>query len=410
MKRWSILIVPAAIVSVGIVAWYLTSQNEPETAPLPAQPPERTDVVSPVRVSVASSGHLVQYTRANGRLRARRELELVARVAGEVSAVHAHNGKFVREGDLIVKLDDREYHLAHEKARSSLLAAQIEYRSLSATPFLQEQDSIGQEQLIARAQDALERARRAYASGMLNEEDLARAEREFETTFAYLKAQRSDVVANKSGLTAARQELERARMNLEWTEIRAPFAGYVANCDLTPGMQVQAGKVVALLIDLKTLLVDVEVLESEAGRVQSGQSVTARVVALPDQTLNGVVRQVNPIVDSKTRTMRVTIELSDGVKAPMLKPGMYAIVEIATRVLKDRLLVPREALLVRDQRNLVFRTENGHAKWCYVEVGEQNEQYIEIRSGIAAGDTIIVDGHYTLAHDARIRVTDMEER
>jgi multidrug efflux pump subunit AcrA (membrane-fusion protein) len=89
---------------------------------------------------------------------------------------------------------------------------------------------------------------------------------------------------------------------------------------------------------------------------------------------------------------------------------MYATVEIATRVLKDRLLVPREALLVRDQRNLVFRAENGLAKWCYVDVGEQNEQSIEIRSGIAAGDTIIVDGHYTLAHDARIRVTNVEER
>jgi multidrug resistance efflux pump len=281
MNRRSIPITIGVLLSLAIVAWYTLRQPEPTTENPHSLQPEKTDVVFPVVGSVAYKHDLIQRTRASGRLRARRELELVARVGGEVSAVYAHNGKYVREGDLIVKLDDREYRLAYEKARSSLLAAQIEYRSLSATPFLQEQDSIGQEQHVTRAEDALEHARRAHASGMLSEVDLARAGREFETTIAYLKAQRGDVVANKSALTAARQELERARMNLEWTEVRAPFSGYVANCDLMPGTQVQPGKIVALLLDLKSFLVDVELLESEAGRVQSGQHVTARVVALP---------------------------------------------------------------------------------------------------------------------------------
>ena len=60
---------------------------------------------------------------------------------------------------------------------------------------------------------------------------------------------------------------------------------------------------------------------------------------------------------------------------------------------------------MRDQRPLVFVAQQGLAKWHYVDVEDENDQFIAIRSGIEPGDTVIVDGHYTLAHDARIRVT-----
>jgi RND family efflux transporter MFP subunit len=200
-------------------------------------------------------------------------------------------------------------------------------------------------------------------------------------------------------------------MNLEWTEVRAPFAGYIANCILTPHTQVQAGKTLFSIIDLSTLLVDVEVLESETARIAVGQRVEISVIAVPDKKFTGSVNTVNPIVDVKSKTMKVTIELQSainpdksGQSAIPLKPGMYASVKIETKILRDRLLVPKAALLLRDQRTLVFRTENGLAKWCYVDVGEENEEYFDIRSGITVGDTIIVDGHYTLAHDARIKL------
>jgi hypothetical protein len=65
---------------------------------------------------------------------------------------------------------------------------------------------------------------------------------------------------------------------------------------------------------------------------------------------------------------------------------------------------------MRDQRPLVFVAERGLAKWHYVDVEDENERFIAIRSGIEVGDTIIVDGHYTLAHDARVKITAMEKQ
>ena len=89
-----------------------------------------------------------------------------------------------------------------------------------------------------------------------------------------------------------------------------------------------------------------------------------------------------------------------------IKPGMHTEVEIVAEVHKDRLLVPQEAVLVRTGgRKLVFVAEGGLAKWRYVEIGLENEDYAEILDGIKEGELVLVDGHSTLAHDAKIRVT-----
>lgn len=83
---------------------------------------------------------------------------------------------------------------------------------------------------------------------------------------------------------------------------------------------------------------------------------------------------------------------------------MFCAVHIETDILKNRLLVPKNALLVRDQRTLVFLAQNGLAKWQYVEVGDENWEYLEARSGISVGDTVIAGGHFTLAHDTKITI------
>ena len=163
------------------------------------------------------------------------------------------------------------------------------------------------------------------------------------------------------------------------------------------------------LLDLSTLLVDVEILENEIGRVAVGQRTRVLPVGLPGKEFTGTVLHLNPLVDTKAKTMKVTIALREGRRqagrsSSFLRPGMFATVHIETDVLTHRLLVPRAALLIRDGRSLVFIVERGIAKWHYVETGSSNDELLEIRSGIATGDTVIVDGHYTLAHDAPVSV------
>ncbi len=378
-----------------------------------ATPPQETsaasgesaaDVLFPVTVAVAEQGNLIKSIATNGTLRARREVELLARVSGDVVGVHAHNGKRVAQGDLLVKLDDREFRLAFEKASAALLAAQIEYRTLSTSEVLAGPDSARVQEELARARARLAEAESAFRAKRIDEAVLLRARREYDAAMAYLHVDRGDIIANKSGLAAAQEAHTRAKLDLEATELRSPFAGYVGNLELTPGKRIQAGTAVCTIVDLSTLLVDVDVIESEAPRVQVGQRAELTVAALPGKSFTGKVLTRNPMIDPKTKTLRVTIELTNPPTSNSLMPGMYATVRIQTEQFPKRLLVPKAALLVRDQRTLVFVAQQGLAKWHYVDVEDENERFIAIRSGIAPGDTVIVDGHYTLAHDARIRI------
>ncbi|KAB2847904.1 MAG: hypothetical protein F9K42_09585 [Ignavibacterium sp.] len=82
---------------------------------------------------------------------------------------------------------------------------------------------------------------------------------------------------------------------------------------------------------------------------------------------------------------------------------MFASVKIETDILKNRVIIPKEALLVRDKRDLVFVVQNNLAKWQYVNIGQQNDEYIEILNGVSPGDSVIVEGHFNLAHDSNIK-------
>jgi len=375
-----------------------------------------SDVVFPVSVRVAFRGALTKRLHAHGMLRSRREAEIVARVGGELIAVGGENGKYVQAGSTLARIDDREYRAAFERAASALLASQIEYRTMSEAGDVVGIDTVRWTREREQARKNLEENEANYRRGRTPEAEYVRKRREYETLLAYYSADRGDVIAMKSGLAQAREQYERTKLNLEWTEFKAPFSGYVADCAINAGMQVQIGKVLMRVVDISSLLADVEALESEIGRIRLGAKAEVRVNAYPNEKFSGKIVAVNPVVDPKTKTVKVTVELKDSrpksandsrftVHSSLsLRPGMYASVRVEAEIFNDRLLVPKEALLVRDQRTLVFVAQNGLAKWHYVETGEENEEFIEIKSGITQGDTVIVNGHYTLAHDAKVRV------
>ncbi|MBM4167806.1 MAG: efflux RND transporter periplasmic adaptor subunit [Ignavibacteria bacterium] len=373
-----------------------------------------SDVVFSVEVRTAFRGDLVKRLQTHGTLRGRREAEIIARVSGELTNVTGENGKYVAEKSVLARVDDREYQAAYERAASALLAAQIEYRTMSEAGEVVGIDTVRWMREREQARRNLAEIEKSYRDGTIDQLEHARKKREYETLLAYYSADRGDVIAMKSGLAQAREQYERAKLNLEWTELKAPFSGYIADCIINEGMQMQVGKVVMKVVDLSILLVDVEVLESEIGRVKPGARAEVSVNAYPNEKFFGRVITINPTVDVKFKTVKVTIKLKDtrqafessisNLQSSILRPGMYASVRIEAEVFRDRLLVPKPALLVRDQRTLVFVAKEGLAKWLYVETGEENEEFVEIKAGMTASDTVIVNGHYTLAHDARVRV------
>jgi membrane fusion protein, multidrug efflux system len=167
------------------------------------------------------------------------------------------------------------------------------------------------------------------------------------------------------------------------------------------------------VLDLDPIKVEVQVLESEIGHLSPGRSAEVTFAAFAGERFTGRIETINPVVESGSRTARVTVLIPnpDG----RILPGMYARVSLEARRFEDRVLVPRSAILERDRRTMLFVYEGdergGLAKWRYVTTGLQNERQVEIVESpdtetVRPGETVLTDGHYTLIHDARVRLVE----
>jgi RND family efflux transporter MFP subunit len=202
-----------------------------------------------------------------------------------------------------------------------------------------------------------------------------------------------------------------AELRLSRTHVRAPFAGRVASLRVVPGQTVRVGDELATVVDLDPIRVEVQVLESEVGLLTAGRRASAAFAAFPGEEFLGRVETINPLVDRETRTAKVTVILPN--PQGRILPGMYARVALEARKFPDRILVPRAAVLERDRRTMLFAFEGdgstGLAKWRYVTTGLANDSLVEIVRNpdtdmVEPGERVLVDGHYTLIHDARVRI------
>jgi HlyD family secretion protein len=275
----------------------------------------------------------------------------------------------VTPGELLVRLDSTDASLALTEARAALLQARASFRELTLGD-LQNADS---------------------------------------TT----RAERARIARARSGLDQAEARVARAELDLERTRVTAPFAGRVANLRVVEGQTVRSGDELLSVMALDPIRVEVQVLETEVGLLAPGGRAQVRFAALPGEVFAGRVTIINPVVDEATRTARVTVTARNpGVR---ILPGMYARVSLEARKFPNRILVPRAAILERDRRTMLFVYEGdesgGPAKWRYVTTGLQNDSLVEIvqhpeTEMVRPGEIVLTDGHYTLVHDARVRLVE----
>ena len=353
-----------------------------------------------VNASEVVRADLIKPVVAEGKIRARHSAEIHAELAERIVRVAAEEGQRMKRGQLIVKLDDREYAMAAEEARARYL------QSLSLLTIENTDIDTAMVTQAKAIRDQLADLERLEKAGKITREQ--RLAQEIVLDLQGLKDGkfRGEVAAARSGVANARAELERARLSLERTEIRAPFDGVITGLTLSPGQQVMVNQTICTLVDNVNIEAEVGVLEADVGKIASGGNAILAVPAL-DDTFDVTVDVVSPQFNRETRTCQVLMRLKND--QGRLRPGMFTRALIAGERFKDRLLVPREAILTRDGRPLIFKVEDGRAKWLYVELGASNDYMVEITGVLQGGtldpgDRVIVSDHLTLAHDAKIKV------
>ena len=363
-------------------------------------------------------------TEATGHLAPWRRATISAETEGHVRERPIEEGDYAREGALLARVDDRDERIELTEVEAELTKVRAEYAVNTGEEL---PAAAADTSALAAARQKLQEARAAFDRGEITAEELRSVRRRFETVQMRTGLRREAVQAATYGLTQAEQRVERARLALERTRITAPFGGRVADLEVEVGQRVTPGAPVLSLLDDRPMKVTVDVLEEDLVRLREGATARVHVPALDGNgsasatdaerealptpsraaVFEGRVHAINPQVDVQRGTGRVTVAIPnpDG----RLVAGLYATVRLETARLDGRLVVPADAVLVRQGRDLVFVIEAGRAQWTYVDLGARSGEVVEITDGISPGDTVAVDGHFALAHDAPVEVTVVRE-
>jgi membrane fusion protein (multidrug efflux system) len=296
-------------------------------------------------------------------------VSLHAKVPGFVERVLVDRGSVVREGEVLVELSAPELAAQIAEAESRVEAA--------------EADRLQAEAQLAAAQSTYERLKKAAQTpGAIAGNELIQVEKQVEATQALIRSR-------QQAKRAAEARVQAQKDMQAYLRITAPFDGVVTERVVHPGALVGPGSDSVLLVvqQISRLRLVVAVPEENAGATLQGASVQFRVPAFPERTYSGTVARSAHVLDPKTRTMAVELDVLN--RDGSLSPGMYPTVKWPLRRSRPALLVPRTSVVTTTERTFVVRDRNGLAEWVDVQKGALDGDLMEVRGNLHPGDKIV---------------------
>ncbi len=306
----------------------------------------------PVEVLPVERRNISSFIETNGILEAETEVDIVARTSAPIVELLAEEGMEVSQGQVLVRLDEQE------------LRAQVEISRVS----------------LEDAEQVYDRAKVLFAESLNSSEAFEQTRSDHET---------------------ARVQLEAARIQLGYAEVTAPFAGKIVQRYVHFAEQVNANTPLFRLSDFDPLLCPIQVPERELPRLFDGQQAYLTVESWPDQKFKALVLRISPVIDSATGTVKVTLQVDARRR---LRPGMFARVFLETDSRPDALVIPRSALSLESLGDTVYVAVDGVASRREVELGFREGDLVEVVSGLAAGEPVVVVGQDGLSDGTPVQV------
>lgn len=325
-----------------------------EDSPVPAAAPRASRAPVSITTTEVTEVPMPRFLNFTGELKGSRQAMLAPDVAGKVVAAPIERGSLVKEGDVILQLDDRAAKLSLQEAEASLQEAKLK---------------------VEWARTEQERNQVLLKPGAISAQEFERLKLNQSTADTTLKA--------------ATARLDSAKKALADTVLRAPFGGMIVERLTEQGEFVSSSSDVAVLVATETLRLIIQVPETQVGQVRAGQQADFTVPAFPGEIFTGTVKHVGGALREATRDLAIEAEVAnaDG----RLRPGMFA--EGRLQLAEARTLaLPAPALRVDEdgKTHRIFVVRDGAVEERIVEVGEKKDDLVEVREGVTAGEVVVL--------------------
>ncbi len=386
----------------------------------------------PALEAAATAGEVV--LTAGGYIVAHHPIQVSSKVVGKVAWVGIEKGDHVKEGQVLVRLEDSEYQAQLEQAKANLGVAQAKLKELETGSRPQEIDAAraAADQAKANFENArvnLQRTEAMAKAQIASPSQLDAARTQFEVTKGQLESAQKNFELVKIGprieaiqyaraqVAQAQAAVAYAQTMLDSTLIRSPIDGTVLERLVERGEMISTmnfggtGGVkasVAAIADLNDLQVQLDINQNDFPRITPAQSCAVSADAYPDRVYQGMVAEIAP----EANRQKATIE----VRVKVLKPDAYLRPEMNAHVSflapaksgqkssREVLSIPRSALLQREGKNTVFIIDGSHARLREVQLGRDLGDRLEVTDGISPNDRIVVRVPDGLTDGQRVKV------
>jgi RND family efflux transporter MFP subunit len=294
------------------------------------------------------------------------------KVAGRILQIRKRIGDWVQKGEVIARIDDAEYQQDVIEAEANLKIAQA---SLAEA----------QSQFVLAGQE-LDRAQSLQEKGIASSSELDAAVTNYDAQQSRLKLAQAQVEQKEAALKSA-------RIRLNYTVLVATEPGYIGERFVDEGALLAPNAPVMSVIGIDTVIVRTTIIERDYGRIQTGQQAEVAVDAFPSRSFTGRVARIAPMLQQASRMAQMEVEVAND--SLILKPGMFAQVNVVLAQRDSAQIVPSRAVVTRDGQKGVFiiDQENSTARYIPIQEGILAPETTEILSPVLSGLVVTLGQH-----------------
>ncbi len=430
--------VAALLCFVLVASFFAVACGRSETSSQAKEKASRAETAAaapPVSVTTTATvaRNVPAFIEATGSLAANETSDVAPQTSGQVIATPVNVGAFVRQGEVIARLNDKDARLRLQQAQAGVQQALAGVRQAEARLGLRTNQRFEASTIpeVRAAASALESAQatvklaeanaRRYAE-LVESSDVARsvydqyrtqaetaraaansARQQLESAINTARQSNTAIQSAQAGVANAQAQIAIAQKAVADAIVRAPYSGYISNRPIAIGEYVTPASIIATVLLTNPIKLQLQVPELDATRVHVGMSVNVSVDAYAGRKFGGRIAAINPAIDPASRA--VTVEAAIDNPENQLRSGMFVSARITQPGGGQSVFVPKEAVLADPNTNSfrVFVVQGDTAHLRVVQPGEDENNMTQIISGVNADETVAISNLEQLYEGAKVR-------